>query len=574
MRFIQMMGMAALGSTAITATSLAQVTINEIRTGIGNAEYIELKGPAGYSLANHTIVIIGDGTTSGTTQTKTGVVEWIYRFAATDVIGSNGYLVLHNPGQNADAGTADSGGAFPFTPAPGATIIAWPRKERFDANNNPLPPIASQSQIETPDNMTFMLVTGFTGTDTFQTRAPSDGSGGQDLDTNDDGILDVTPWSAIIDSVALKETNGPVPGAGQDWWYSANAAGPWQTRSLVTGGTPVANWTMISSLPSLNGPVGATYDFGAADAGGNATGSMLRGVHASASTVWTAPAGNGSAQSFSSTNWAIGDYYEIKASTLGYTSVALDWSQTRSSSGPGTFKVDMSIDGGTTFTTVLASYTVGANSWSSTSTSAPSKFTIADLPTAANLGTVVFRFICTGAPTGTGGTCRIDDILVRSGTTETIAVRYVGPTYVFKKDDGSWVVGNASTNTGSQDTLGSDNMPVPTYTCGDPNAGDALAVHWNPYCADACCCTWVCQSDAFCCSVTWDSFCVTKASGCAAQCGGGQCTGDLNADRTVNGADLGILLGAWGTPDADLDADGATGGSDLGLLLGRWGACP
>jgi hypothetical protein len=69
--------------------------------------------------------------------------------------------------------------------------------------------------------------------------------------------------------------------------------------------------------------------------------------------------------------------------------------------------------------------------------------------------------------------------------------------------------------------------------------------------------------------VTWDSFCVTKASGCAAQCGGGQCVGDLNGDRVVNGADLGILLGAWGTPDADLDADGTTAGSDLGLICPR-----
>jgi hypothetical protein len=562
MRFIQMMGMAALGVSAIATTAFAKLTINEIRTGAGNAEYIELKGPPGYSLANHTIVIIGDGTTSGTVQTKTGVVEWLYRFAATDVIGSNGYLVLRNPGQN-PANTADTSGAFPFTISPAATDLPW----GYQASG-----LAADTQIETPDNMTVLVVKDFTGTDTFQTRAPNAGAGGQDLDTNDDGILDITPWSSIVDSVALKETNGPVPGAGQDWWYSPNTAGPWQTRSLVIGGTPVANWTMATAITGTQ--TGTTYDYGVADAGGNAAGTMLRGVHASAATGWTTPTGNGSATSFSSNNWAIGDYYEIKTSTLGYTSVALDWSQTRSSSGPGTFRVDMSLDNGASFTTILASYTVGANSWSSTSQNTASKFTIADIPTAANVGTVIFRFVATGAPTGTGGTCRIDDILVRSGTTETVVVRYVGPTYVFKKDDGSWVVGNASTTAGSQDTPGSDNMPVPAYTCGDPNAGDALAVHWNPYAADACCCTWVCQSDAFCCTVTWDSFCVTKASGCAAQCGGGQCVGDLNGDRVVNGADLGILLGAWGTPDADLDADGTTAGSDLGLMLGRWGACP
>ena len=53
------------------------------------------------------------------------------------------------------------------------------------------------------------------------------------------------------------------------------------------------------------------------------------------------------------------------------------------------------------------------------------------------------------------------------------------------------------------------------------------------------------------------------------------CLGDLNADRTVTGADLGILLGQWGQAgSADLNGDGIVGGADLGLLLGVWGACP
>ena len=48
--------------------------------------------------------------------------------------------------------------------------------------------------------------------------------------------------------------------------------------------------------------------------------------------------------------------------------------------------------------------------------------------------------------------------------------------------------------------------------------------------------------------------------------------GDLNGDGVVNGADLGLLLGAWGTPGpGDLNGDGTVTGSDLGLLLGAWG---
>jgi hypothetical protein len=48
--------------------------------------------------------------------------------------------------------------------------------------------------------------------------------------------------------------------------------------------------------------------------------------------------------------------------------------------------------------------------------------------------------------------------------------------------------------------------------------------------------------------------------------------GDLDGNGTVNGADLGILLGAWGAAGAaDLNGDGIVGGADLGLLLGSWG---
>jgi hypothetical protein len=52
------------------------------------------------------------------------------------------------------------------------------------------------------------------------------------------------------------------------------------------------------------------------------------------------------------------------------------------------------------------------------------------------------------------------------------------------------------------------------------------------------------------------------------------CIGDLNGDRKVDGADVGLLLGAWGTSQYDRDGDGVVNGQDLGLLLGSWGACP
>jgi len=53
---------------------------------------------------------------------------------------------------------------------------------------------------------------------------------------------------------------------------------------------------------------------------------------------------------------------------------------------------------------------------------------------------------------------------------------------------------------------------------------------------------------------------------------GGGLFGDLNGDGVVDGADLGILLNAWGTddPTADLDENGVVDGADLGLLLNAW----
>ncbi len=56
-----------------------------------------------------------------------------------------------------------------------------------------------------------------------------------------------------------------------------------------------------------------------------------------------------------------------------------------------------------------------------------------------------------------------------------------------------------------------------------------------------------------------------------------QCPADLDLSGSVDGADLGELLSAWGQCRgcaADLDLDGFVDGSDLGALLAAWGDCP
>ena len=52
---------------------------------------------------------------------------------------------------------------------------------------------------------------------------------------------------------------------------------------------------------------------------------------------------------------------------------------------------------------------------------------------------------------------------------------------------------------------------------------------------------------------------------------------DLNRDGLVNGADLGLLLSAWGECSedpcfGDINGDGMINGADLGLLLSGWGS--
>ena len=55
------------------------------------------------------------------------------------------------------------------------------------------------------------------------------------------------------------------------------------------------------------------------------------------------------------------------------------------------------------------------------------------------------------------------------------------------------------------------------------------------------------------------------------------CPWDLEADNSVNIADLLVVFGAWGSSlghPADFDADGAVGITDLLALLQNWGECP
>lgn len=193
--------------------------------------------------------------------------------------------------------------------------------------------------------------------------------------------------------------------------------------SMIAAGASaslVAGWTIPTPVPA--GSVSGSYVYGAADVGDAVAGTMLLGVHASLAAAYSSPAGNGSSYSLSSNNWTLGDYYQISFSTLGVEAVDVTWDQTRSGTGPSSFSVLMSIDGGVNWTTSLASYSVlqagsagsGTTSWN-TVTNQPGFFTttVALGETASNQQQVLVRFSSL-VTTAAAGTSRIDNIMVNA----------------------------------------------------------------------------------------------------------------------------------------------------------------
>jgi hypothetical protein len=582
MRLIATMGTAAL---LMTATSMAQVSITEVRTGAGNTEYIELKGTPGASLGGLTLLIIGDGTAGS------GVVEWRYPFAKTDVFGANGYLVLRNPG--------DAAGPFALTVDPGATDRTWPV---------PASGALVDSQIEGDDNQTILLVSGYTGTDTFITRAPQSGSQGQDLDTNNDGTLDVTPWASVVDVVVMKKSDGTAPPAGEDWWYEANPAkqcGPFRSRSVqtVTTGGVLGYWNQNSNvLPGGgNGFLSTAFPQAATSGsltpaatlqpGGGLTGDTAANANGDVVYTWIesfggstlgalnndasggsicVEGGTGATAAGGGNN---GSYLQINFSMAGQAGVRLKWA-TRVSGTTTAFnsqQVSYSTDG-TNFTNV-----------GDPVTGVTSNFSLQERDLGNVLdgaATAYVRINFSGASTSTSNV-RIDNLqLLSQETTSQVIVNTFGaPVHGLKTAAGSWVLGNAAPAQDSYDTPGKDNAVIPTYSCGDAGSGDCLVAHANGSCADQCCCEEVCAADAFCCDVRWDSICAGLAANCSGStnCGGSACAPDLNGDSAVDGQDLGVLLGSWGpvtgTVASDLNDDGAVDGQDLGVLLGAWGPC-
>lgn len=166
----------------------------------------------------------------------------------------------------------------------------------------------------------------------------------------------------------------------------------------------IASWTFETSPPAVvNNSSTYPNPIPANLGSGNAS-----GVHASANTDWSTPAGNGSATSFSSNNWSIGDYYQFQVSSLGMENLAFSWDQTRSATGPASFSLQYSTDG-TSFTNFFA-YTVpdiAVGGWRHFTQS------FSAISALNNDSSVFFRLTATSAPSNVAaGTNRIDNISI------------------------------------------------------------------------------------------------------------------------------------------------------------------
>lgn len=166
-RMIRMFVSCSIAASCVLGSdALAQVTFSEIRVdqpGLDLSEYVELRGPAGTSLAGLFVVVIGDDDFAAP-PAQNGRVESVVALQGS--IGASGvFLVAESTYQ---FGTPDQVAVLNF---------------------------------ENPDNVTFLLVSGFTGVD------------GQFLDTDFNGTLDVTPWTSVL--IPLHSSPRQIPMAPQ-----------------------------------------------------------------------------------------------------------------------------------------------------------------------------------------------------------------------------------------------------------------------------------------------------------------------------------------------------------------------
>lgn len=185
-------------------------TLNEIRidqSGSDNDEYFELSGSNNELLTGLSYLVIGDGAGGS------GVVEAVVDLSA-EQLDSNGLFVAAE--SIFTLGTAN---------------------------------LVTSINFENSDNVTHLLVRDFSGLVN------------DDLDVDDDGTLDSTPWTEIVDSVGLRENDSG------ELLYSSTIVGP--DGTFVPGHVFLCDdgWRIGSFTVGENDTPGAVNDCGGGNGG-------------------------------------------------------------------------------------------------------------------------------------------------------------------------------------------------------------------------------------------------------------------------------------------------------------------
>jgi hypothetical protein len=236
------------------------------------------------------------------------------------------------------------------------------------------------------------------------------------------------------------------------------------TTTLTLSGTVVADWTFETTQPvgSAAGQYPATG--GLAPEGGTEAGSSSAIAYHSALSTISTPVGDDSPHSFSSNVWSNGDYYQFQTSTAGENNIQLSFDQVSSSTGPAQFALQYSTNGqtflpftgnitsnngGNIATSGNGTYAVQTNSgtslWTGSLPTVPTTEYHANFSSITGLNNnsaVYFRLYDSSATSATGGTDRVDNVVV-SGTDAaypTIGTVSISPTTPI-------VVGNTANTT-------------------------------------------------------------------------------------------------------------------------------
>ena len=463
------LSIAATLTTAVASSASASgvlPAISEIRisqSGPDTDRFIEITGQPNENLDALSIVVIGD-------------VEGAFP-----------------PEQNGGVEMAISLSGLSI-PADGVLLIA---EDTFTQGS---PDAFTTLDFESADNLTVLLVEGFTG------------SVGDDLDTTNDGILDVTPWTSIYSSMAILIDANP-NGFSSEYYYSDNTVGP------VDSFTPLHAWQCADSdewrpgsdkLGGLNetpGELNANCDGG----GGGPTGLVLNEYRLDQSGTDT------------------DEYIEL----AGIPGTSLD----------GLFFI--SIGDGTGGSGVaecvidLTGYSIGQSGY----------FVICESSFSLGLGDLILEnelnlensdnvtYLLVQDFTGE----RNDDLdadddgvidtpLPWSSVLDSIALietfgsgelvysdNSLGPDGSFVpaqgyrcSPDGIWTIGSFDTSDGT-DTPGLDNLGCPVLQCGGDEPRNCFEERAEPGCSDASCCDLIATLDPTCATEAWDNACVQLA---------------------------------------------------------------